>query len=125
MRRRKFLMLLGGAVVACPLAARAQQASKRPTVAFFFFNASANATWSEIIGIHPPIGFLVVHRPPKILGGIRFHDAFPRATELLLPCENDRACRYVFVLGEAQTTYPTTGRHIERDTPIKRLLTGV
>ena len=43
--------------------------------------ASANATWSEIIGIHPPIGFLVVHRPPEILGGIRFHDAFPRATE--------------------------------------------
>jgi Glutathione S-transferase, N-terminal domain len=31
--------------------------------------------------------------------------AFPRATELLLPCENERACRYVFVLRER-------GRHI-------------
>ena len=30
---------IGRSVVTCPLAARAQQASKRPTVAFFFFNA--------------------------------------------------------------------------------------
>ena len=46
MRRRKFLMLLGGAVVACPLAARAQQPSRRPTVAFLFINASAGGPLS-------------------------------------------------------------------------------
>ena len=45
MRRRKFLMLLGGAAVSCPLAARAQQAGKRPTVAFVLFNASSDASW--------------------------------------------------------------------------------
>jgi putative tryptophan/tyrosine transport system substrate-binding protein len=46
MRRRKFLTLLGSVAVACPLAARAQQASKRPTVAFTWFNASADAALS-------------------------------------------------------------------------------
>jgi hypothetical protein len=42
MRRRKFLMLLGGAVVGCPLTARAQQASKRPTVAYMFLSPSVD-----------------------------------------------------------------------------------
>jgi putative ABC transport system substrate-binding protein len=35
-------MLLGGAVVGCPLAARAQQASKRPTVAYMFLSPSVD-----------------------------------------------------------------------------------
>jgi len=43
MRRREFITLFGGGVaVACPLAARAQQASKRPTVAFMLLNASSD-----------------------------------------------------------------------------------
>jgi putative tryptophan/tyrosine transport system substrate-binding protein len=38
-RRREFISLIGGATVACPLAVRALQAGKLPTVAFLFFDA--------------------------------------------------------------------------------------
>jgi putative tryptophan/tyrosine transport system substrate-binding protein len=40
MRRRKFLTLLGGVAVACPLAARAQQTGKLPTVAYMHYSAT-------------------------------------------------------------------------------------
>jgi putative ABC transport system substrate-binding protein len=43
MRRRKFLTLLGSVAVACPLAARAQQTHKLPTVVFMLYSASADA----------------------------------------------------------------------------------
>jgi putative tryptophan/tyrosine transport system substrate-binding protein len=41
MRRREFLTLVGGAAIACPLAAGAQQASKRPTVAYLGLDAAS------------------------------------------------------------------------------------
>ena len=51
MRRRKFLTILGSAAVACPLAARAQQTSKRPTVAFLLPSSSSDqVVFTERLG---------------------------------------------------------------------------
>ena len=51
MRRRKFLTLLGSMAVACPFAARAQQTSKRPTVAFLLpSSSSGDVVFSERLG---------------------------------------------------------------------------